>query len=235
MKKIIGITLASCICIVTLLSSCAAGGDENTAVNRAIRSALSAASVVEGEVPELDSQEALKLVTEKLDPEEGYSAVVTEAPTLIDARSCYLVSVSLDGAVLEPAAAVDAVSGDLYSCYEGKSLSDFNELPFLAESAKTRNWAGTYVREDSGARVEIRQNDTHSFEFTLESSASGITSKLNGIVQLVPDTMAQYTGEDGMSLVFELDLEGSGLMIHVSSENTAASAGGYAGSYQLEE
>ena len=235
MNKATGITLAGLTCAAMLLSSCSVTADENTAVNRAIRSALSPSVTEEASEAQITPEEALDLVIDKLDPEEAYTATVSPTSVVIEARSMYVVTIALDGSVLEPSAAVDCVSGEIYSCYSGQTLGDFAELPYLAQSARTQEWSGTFVREDDAASAQIRQSDPRSFEFVLENSASGITSKLNGTAQIEENSMPQYIGEDGLCLVFELSEDGRTLDVFVSSENTASSADSYAGTYILAE
>ena len=225
------LTLAALSLSTLSLVGCSGVTDENSAVQRAFRSAIAPETTESAEdAAQLSSEEALSLVSAKLDPDENYTADVTPAPVTIESKPYYIVTVSLDSGVLEPAAAVDPLTGDLYSCYDGKVITDFSEFPFVAQNQKAADWNGDYQNDAETAKVSLLQSDSQCFEFTLEATASGITNKLNGIAT-IQGNLAHYEGEDGMSLVFLLDE--NVLTIYVPANNTAAGADGYAGEYTL--
>lgn len=236
MKKFIGSALAGVSCMVLLFAGCSAGTGEGGPIDQALLSALSPSTTTDGSsVVYITPEDAQALVEEKLDPEEEYTIEADSAPTLVDSREVYLVKISLDGSVLEPVAAVDAITGELLCRYEDNTLGNFVDLPYLSASARAKDWSGTFLREDGTASVELRQIDTQSCEFVLETNASGITSTLSGTILTTADGLPQYSGGDGLALTFELSVDAQTLIVRVPSSNTVSSADGYAGIYRYTE
>ena len=173
MKKSFCLLLSGILAGAFLLSGCN-GTDiptKESAADFALHSALSQYGNSTAPTALLTSDDALTIVSECLSASEDYDVTVSDSTIQSSGKEYYIVTFSLAGSVLAPSTAVDAATGNLYSYYDDKSIGDLSDLSYLKNAAAAKDWAGTYLRNDEEAYLQLTQSNSASFEFVLEMTS----------------------------------------------------------------
>jgi hypothetical protein len=166
------------------------------------------ASITNGE--DLTVTDAQAILEERLDTSK-YSVDLLSESIRIDGTS-FIAFIAYENATpLEPVLIVNKNSGKI-SCMskEGKTIAFSNFPSNPTEETIALDWNGTFYMRDKYERIvstlELTQNDSSSFEFTVQSKDSVTTYSLAGIGH-IDNANAIFTSEDGKELMFMMEEE----------------------------